>query len=565
MSIRSALKKLNPFRALRRAALGLANWRRSFAKLDYIVITLPQAMPALPEYRNWLQKRIRGAPPMSLWELDRLFEQIAGDARPQGVVLHLRGFLMGLADLQTLRGSIVRLKDKGKRVICFAQMYDTASYYIASAGDEIIMQPGGEVMTMGLRQEAVFLRDALDSIGVSLDVVAISPFKGAFDQFSRSDISPEGREQLNWLLDSRYQIVVDGIAAGRRMTPDAVRAMFDGAPYLDSAAQEAGYVDAILTEEGLARRLNVKYLVPLDRARRSLRKQWRETSGRYVALLRVAGLMFPGESGAPPGNIPIPIPFIGGERAGDLTVVRQVRNLMRNKQAAAVVLYVDSGGGASMAAEAMTSALAELAQDRPLVVYMNNVAASGGYYIATPAQWIVAQPGTITGSIGVVSGKPVTSGLWGKLHVNRMEFVRGLNAALYSDIAPFTDQQRARMFESVTHVYQQFVGHVARSRKLSPEAVDAVSGGRVWMGVQAKEHGLVDELGDIRAALDKARQLANLPEHAPPVMVQGKGKPLAPQLAEEANPAAMLIYLRDNLRALANGSMQMLMPLWWEE
>jgi protease-4 len=326
-----------------------------------------------------------------------------------------------------------------------------------------------------------------------------------------------------------------------------------------------GYVDAVLTEEGLARRLNVKHLVPLDRARRSLRKRWRETNGQYVALLRVAGLMIPGESGAPPGNIPIPIPFIGGERAGDLTVVRQVRNLMRNKQAAAVVLYVDSGGGASMAAEAMTSALAELAQDRPLVVYMNNMAASGGYYIATPAQWIVAQPGTITGSIGVVSGKPVTIGLLDKLHVNRIEFVRGLNAALYSDIAPFTDPQRARMFESVSHIYQQFVAHVARSRKMSAEAVDAVSGGRVWTGAQANENGLVDELGDIRAAVDKARQLANLPANAPVVMVQGKGKPLAPQLAEEANPAAALIYLRDNLRALANGSTQMLMPRWWEE
>lgn len=562
MVIRNTLKALNPFRLLRRAAFALANWRRSFAKLDTIVIVLPQVLPALPEQRNWWQRRIRGAPPLSLWELDRLFEQIAGDARPQGVVLHIRGFQMGLADLQTLRGSIVRLRQAGKRVSCFAQMYDTASYFIASAGDEIILQPGGEVMTLGLRQETVFLRDALDSIGVSLDVVAISPFKGALDQFSRGDISPEGREQLNWLLESRYQMIVDCIAEGRGMTSDAVRALIDGAPYLDSAALEAGYVDSVLTEEGLARRLTVKHLMTLDQARRSLRRQWRKSSDQYVALLRVAGLMMPGESAAPPVNIPIP--FIGGERAGDLTVVRQVRNLMRNKQAAAVILYIDSGGGASMAAEAMSSALAELAQDRPLLVYMNNVAASGGYYIATPAQWIVAQPGTITGSIGVVSAKPVTNGMWEKLHINRIEFVRGMNAALYSDIAPFTEQQRARVFESVSHIYQQFVAHVAGSRKMSPEAVDAVSGGRVWTGVQAKEHGLVDELGDLRAALVKARQLANLPDYAPLIMVQGRGKPLTAQLAEQVNPAAMLAYLRDNLRALANGSTQMLMPLWWE-
>jgi protease-4 len=562
--VRRVLKTLNPLRALRRAVFWLVNWRRGLAKLDYVVIVLPQVMPALPEHRSWLQRRIRGAPALSLWELDRLFEQVADDPRPRGVVLHLRGFQMGLADLQTLRNSIIRLRRRGKRAICYAQFYDTASYYVASAGDEVILQPGGELITLGLRQDAVFLRDALDSIGVTLDVVAISPYKGAFDQLSRSDISPEGRQQLEWLLDSRYEMIVNGIAEGRSVTPEAARAMIDGAPHLDSAALEAGYVDGVLTEEGLARRLDVEHLVPLDQARRLLLKQWRPDRPQYVALLRVAGLMIPGESGGPPGNIPIPIPFVGGERAGDLTVVRQVRNLMKNKQAAAVILFIDSGGGASMAAEAMTAALAELAKDRPLIAYMNNVAASGGYYVATPARWMVAQPGTITGSIGVVTAKPVTNGLWGKLHVHRVEFARGMNATLYSDIAPFTEQQRARVYQSVRHIYEQFVAHVARSRQMTPEAVDAVSGGRVWTGAQAKAHGLVDELGDLRAALDKARQLANLPDDAPLVIVQGKGKPLTAQLADEANPAAALDYWRENLRWLCSGATQMLIPLWWE-
>jgi protease-4 len=560
---RRFLHRLNPFRALRRAAFGLANWRRGFAKLDYIVMVLPLAMPALPEARSWLQRRIRGAPPMSLWELDKLFEQVADDPRPKGVVLHIRSFQMGLADLQTLRGSILRLRNRGRRVICYAQFYDTASYYVASAGDEIILQPGGELMTLGLRQDAVFLRDALDTIGVSLDVVAISPYKGALDQFSRSDISPEGRQQLEWLLDSRYEMIANGIAEGRQITPEAALSMIDGAPYLDSDAMDRGFVDGVMTEEGLARRLAVKHLIPLEQARKTLLKQWRRDSDQYVALLRVAGLMIPGESGAPPGSIPIPIPFIGGERAGDLTVVRQVRSLMKNKQAAAVILYIDSGGGASMTAEAMASALAELAQDRPLVVYMNNVAASGGYYVATPAQWIMAQPGTITGSIGVVTAKPVTNGLWDRLQVHRVEFARGLNAALYSDVAPFSEEQRARVFQSIEHIYQQFVGHVARSRHMAPEAVDAVSGGRVWTGTQAKEHGLVDELGDLRAAFDKARQLANLPDHAPLAIIHGKGKSLPAQLADEANPAALLGYLYENLSALSGGATQMLMPLWW--
>jgi protease-4 len=558
------LQTINPIRALRRAALALANWRRRFAKLDYIILVLPSSMPALPEPRNWLQKRIRGAPPLSLWELDKLFEQIGDDPRPKGVILHLRGFQMSLADLQTLRGSILRLRQRGKRIICFAQFYDLATYFVASVGDEIVLQPGGEVITLGLRQDVVFLKDALDMLGVTLDVVAISPYKGALDQFSRSDISPEGRQQLEWLLDSRYEQILSGIAEGRKFPLDAARGLIDGAPYLDEAALEAGYVDAVLTEEGLARRLNTEHLVPWQQARKMLFSKAEKPSGQYVALLRIAGLMVPGESGSPPGNIPIPLPFIGGERAGDLTVVRQVRGLMQNKRAAAVILFIDSGGGASMAAEAMTSALAELAKDRPLLVYMNGVAASGGYYVATPARWIVAQPGTITGSIGVVTAKPVTNGFWGKLHVNRVEFSRGVNATLYSDIAPFTESQRARVYQSIEHIYRQFVDHVARGRKLTPEAVDAVSQGRVWTGVQAREHGLVDELGDVRAALDKARQLANLPDHAPLVIMQGKGKPLAAQLAEQVEPAASLRYLYANLQAICSGASQMLLPLWWE-
>jgi protease-4 len=271
--------------------------------------------------------------------------------------------------------------------------------------------------------------------------------------------------------------------------------------------------------------------------------------------------MMQGESGSPP--VAVPVPFIGGERAGDLTVVRQVRNLMRNKSAAAIILYVDSGGGDAAAAEAMTAALSELAKDRPLVVYMNSVAASGGYHIATPARWIVAQPGTITGSIGVLGAKLVTGEAYQKFSVNRLTFTRGANADLYDEGHPYTDEQRARALRSIQHVYRQFVNHVARSRNMTFEAVDAVAAGRVWTGVQAQAHGLVDELGDLRAALAKARSLADLPDDAPLVMLTGKMKPLPAQLAESSNPTAIISYLRASLHSVASGLPQMLLPFEW--
>ena len=551
-------------RAIRYGLHLLTNrWRGRHRHLDYIAFSLPAQLPALPERRGWLRRRILGDAPFSLLDLDRAFRQIGADPRPQGVILYLSGFDMTLADLQTLRDSIIRLRRAGKRVICFAQGYDTSTYYVASAADEIMLQPGGELLTLGLLARPAFLRDALDAVGVQLDSVAITPFKGALDSLTRQTISPEGQQQLEWLLDSRYTLLLTGIAEGRRMTGDEARALIDGAPHLDDAALAAGYVDHVLTEEGLARHLGAARIVPWEEASRRLRRIWRgDSRGRYVAVLPAVGLMIPGESSTPPGDRPIQL--LGDARLGDRTLVRAVRALMRDQRAAAVVLWIDSGGGSATAAEAMTSALAELGRDRPLIACMNGVAASGGYYIATAARHIVAQPGTITGSIGVIGAKPVTGGLFDRLHINRLSFARGANADFLSDEAPFTDAQRARFRALIEHTYAQFIGRVAQARGLSVEAVDTVGGGRVWTGAQALDHGLVDELGDLHAALAQARALANLPDDAPTILWAGggKAKPIAPQLAPD--PAALLGYLRDNLRHVAGGRAQMLLPFKWE-
>lgn len=537
----------------------LINWQRSrFRNLDYVLFSLPQTITALPEPRDWLRRRLLGNPPLSLLDLDRAFERIADDPRPKGVILHLRGLSLSLADLQTLRGSILRLRKKGKRVVCFAQGYDNAAYYIASAADTIILQPGGLLNTLGLRTQLSFFRTTLDTLGVQLEAVAISPYKGAYDTFTLDTISAEGRAQLEWLLDSRYDVLLEGIAEGRGWTVDQTRAMIDTAPHLDDEALTAKYVDALLHEEQLPEYLGVKHIVLWTDAERKLRKKWRKRYDQYVALLPLTGMIIPGESGGTPVPLPIPLPFLGNDRLGDLTVVRQVRNLIQNKRAAAVVLWIDSPGGSADASEAMSAALDELAKDRPVVAYMNGVAASGGYHISTPARWIVAQPGTLTGSIGVLFGKVVSRGLFEHLKVNRLEFTRGANATIFSDNMPFTEPQREQVRRIVERVYRQFLSRVARSRSMTPEAVDAVAGGRVWTGQQALHHGLVDELGDWRAAVAKARELAGLPEGVPVAILHGGGKPIAPQ----ANPAAALQYLRENLTLLTNRT-ALLLPLEW--
>lgn len=547
---------LNPLAGLRRGLRNLRNRLRQRTPIDYIRIDLPAGVSALPVQRSWIAQRLQGPAPLSLWELHALFDQIAADPRPRGVVLHLDGTALSLADLQTLRGLIARLRARGKRVVIHAQMLDTAGYFIASAADTVLLQPGGELIATGLRTSAVFLKNALDRLGVTLDVVAISPFKGVFDAFSRSDLSPEGEAQLNWLLDSRYQQIVSGIATGRSMTEDAVRRLIDGAPYTDQAALEAGYIDGLVYEDDLPGYLQVEHILDWHDARRRLRLPARPAApdGRYVAVLPISGLMLPGDSGSPPIDLPFDIPFIGGERAGDRTIVRQTRALLKDKRAAAVIVFVDSGGGAVIAAEAMARALDALAAQRPVVIAMNGAAASGGYLVATAGRRIFAQPGTITGSIGVVVAKPVLGDLKTRLGVNSIERLRGANAAIFSEDAPFNPAQRAQIRASVEHHYRQFVARVARSRNMTPESVDAVGGGRVWTGEQALEHGLIDALGDLWDAAAEARRLAGLPEDAPLHIVRDRGRWLPPVPVKASDPAAQLAaeltYILENARWL---------------
>lgn len=562
--ISGILRTLNPFRGLRYAWHSLRNgWRRRHHDLDGIVFTLPADLPALPESRSWLLRRVLGAPPLSLAELDEQFEQLAGDPRTRVVVLHLRGLNLALADLQTLRASVLRLRQQNRRVVCYAQDYDNATYYLAAACDEIVLQPGGALMALGLVSNPVFFRQTLDALGVQLDVVAITPFKGALDSFSRETISPEGRQQLEWLLDARYNLLLEGIASGRGIAHEAAAALIDGAPYTPAAALAAGYVDAVLNEEALPAHLGLAGLLPWEQAGPRLFRRWRASGADgYVAVLPLTGMIVPGESAEAPGGLPLPLPLLDEGRMGDLTVVRQARALLDDAQAKAVVLWIDSGGGSAAASEAMAAALDELARDRPLVAYFNTVAASGGYYIATPARWIVAQPGTITGSIGVVLAKAVTRGAFERFGVNRLEFTRGANAALMGDGAPFTEAQRALMRASVEDTYRLFVERVAASRRLTPEAVDAVGGGRVWSGQQALERGLVDELGDLKAAVAKARALAGLPETAPVYLLDDKpDQPFGPQARQAADPAAGLRHAAATFRALAGGAALFLLPL----
>lgn len=544
-------------------AINLINQQRQrtiYQPMDYVLFQLPTQLPTLPQPMSALLRRVLGRNTISLLELDDAFNKIANDPRPKGVILQMGQLALSLADLQGLRASIARLRKRGKRVICYAQAYDLASYFVASAADEIWLQPSGIVLISGLAQQQVFLKDALNAVGLEADVIAISPYKSAADRITRTQPSEESDSQTNWLLDSTFAILTEAIAEGRNMPLESVHTLIDGAIYTDTQAIENQLIDYVCNEEGFQARLNTPHLT-----------LWAEAEGRFllqhtpqesvVAVLPIEGMIINGASNNPP--VDIPLPFLGGQQAGDETIVQQVRHLMTQDNVKAVVVYVDSPGGSASASEAMASALDELAKTRPVVICMGGVAASGGYYVATSGQWIIAQPATITGSIGVFTLKLVTSGIWQKLRMNPFYYFRGANADFLLPIAPFTESQREMGRTLIMRIYEQFVGRVAVARKMKPETVDALGGGRVWTGLQAYEHGLVDQLGGLTDALDKARELAHLRQDAPVAFVRGRTKPLPAQLADKLDPAATLRHIQARISHFQSGQVFMLMPTNW--
>ena len=220
-------------RMIQQLSTNLLNMQRARVKaIDYVMIKVPSSFAPVPKERNLVQRQILGAPPMSLMEFVGALERIAEDPRPLGVILYFRGLSASTADLQTMRDAILRLRDKGKRALSYAPSYRTREYYVASACDEIFLPPGGMLETSGIFSQQVFLKEGMGTVGLQWDSVAISPYKGAADALTRTEPSPEGREQTDWLLDSIYETIVDGIAATRKMKPDEVKYMIDGALHM---------------------------------------------------------------------------------------------------------------------------------------------------------------------------------------------------------------------------------------------------------------------------------------------------------------------------------------------
>src|SRR5690606_8376504 len=431
-----------------------------------------------------------------------------------------------------------RLREAGKRVVVWATDYDTHAYWLACAADEILLQPGGTVGPLGVRQEYLFLAEALEAAGLRGDFVQISPYKTASDKFTRTDFSEEARAMAEWLADSQFQELLGAIQEGRGLDEAGARALVDASPLTDEEAARRGAVDGLVNAEALpahvGREGRPASLASWEEAARSLLRPPLPRPDRYVARMRIEGVIVDGWSRRPP--LRLPLPLVGGPQTGDLSIVQQARRVAKDRRAVALIVHVDSGGGSATASEAIASALAQVAARQPEGAVMGGGGGSGGSYVTTPAHWVVARPSTITGSIGVLMGKCVDTGFTRKLRANRRVVSRGEHISLYHPDGPFDERERAWVWAQVERIYQLFCQRVAAARKLTVEAVDRVGGGRVWTGRQALEHRLVDQLGGTREAVAKALELAGV---RGPVAIRdlAEERRLA---APEAGPAALV-------------------------
>src|SRR5438132_1446654 len=519
------------------------------------MFVLEEDLPALPDPPRPLWQRFTGPPRLSVKELGVRFDRVARDRRIKGVVLHLRPAGMPMSTLQDVRELIATLRKSGKRVVAWAPSYSTGTYYVACACDEILMMPTGMIGALGFATTGMFLADGLARFGLGADFIQVSPYKSAADPLTRSKMSDELREQLTWLLESQYEELVGAIAEARLLDPAGAKELIDGSPYGDGDVVEKHAVDRVLAEEELPAHLgrdagNPVRIGTWERAESKMRTPAPTLGrGKYVALVRVEGIIIDGHSGRLPARLPIDIPLVGEDRAGDLSVVQLVRQVAADKRAAAAVLYVNSRGGSSTASEAMRRALQVVASRKPLVVVMGPVAASGGYDVATPGAWIVARPGTLTGSIGVLGGKIVTGGLWTKLLFNRETIAFGDHATMQSDERPYSEEEREIQRKQIDQIYRGFLDVVAKARKMTPDQVHPIAQGKVWTGRQALERGLVDEMGGLESGTRKARTLAGLPDRAPMREVRGPRR-MIPPLADVAAPAGWFGYLLEGFTLL---------------
>ncbi|HEX7333827.1 MAG TPA: signal peptide peptidase SppA [Pyrinomonadaceae bacterium] len=478
---------------------------------DNSVLVLRVSGP-LPDYSpDDPFKKIFGGPDQSLTGLVMQFKKAKVDKRIKAILLDINMSGVGWGKAEEIRDAITDFRTSGKPVYAYIEFGLNKEYYIATACDKIIVPPPGELFINGLAADVMFFRGSLDKLGIYPDIFQIGKYKSAGDTFTQKQMTDAHREVVNALLDDLFNRYVNTIAQARKKTPDEVRALIDNAPYGAAKAKEVGLIDEALYKDDVEKQFKQMLGYKETDSFVAVRNEYRDVrpeslglnKGERIAVIYASGDIGSGSSENSPS---------GDQSIGSDTVAKALNDAAADKTIKAIVLRVDSPGGSGLASDIIWHAVEAANQKKPVVVSMSDVAASGGYYISASASKIIAQPSTITGSIGVVAGKPVVRGFYDWLGISNEYVLRGKTAGMFRETEKFSDEERAKFEEWIkTTYYQDFVPKVAKGRQKDPQYIDSIAQGRVWTGQQAKDRGLVDDFGGLDKAVAVAKQLAKIP------------------------------------------------------
>jgi protease-4 len=462
----------------------------------------------------------------TLSEIVARLDKAADDEKLTGIVLRINDPTLGWAKVNELTHAIQHLRHKGKKVVAYLDSATTHDYLVAASCDQIVMPAAGELAILGLRAEVMFFKNLFDWLHLKADMLRVGEYKSAAEPFSRTEMSKEFRHEMEEILDDYQRQIVDGISKHRKMDRAKVLALLDGGPYTASKACELGLIDKIAYEdeiEAILKAAEPKHDVEITKSY-GKKKVDNDFSG-FAGMMKMMSLIMGGDqpkhvsskpkiavvhavgaimSGKSSGG------FFGGESLGSETFIKAVRQAADEKSVKAIVLRVDSPGGSALASDLMWRALQKA--NKPVIVSMGDVAASGGYYISMGAQRIFAEPGTLTGSIGVVGGKVAIGGLLEKVGITTSVISRGKNSGTMSMLTEFTPSEREAMQRSLNEIYSQFTHKAAEGRKMDYDKLEKLARGRVYTGAMAVKLGLVDQLGTLDDAVNYAVQVAGLPK-----------------------------------------------------
>lgn len=497
------------------------------------VITLDLDQPYSETRSDDLLAELSEMPTMSFYDLVKALNVAALDKRVKAVVAHINNTELGLAQIQNLRQVIANFRSTGKKAYLYSTGMGsfgggTDEYYLASAFDEIWMQPNTEVGITGLNIAVPFLEETLDKLGIKAEFYARHEYKNAMASLMNKTFTPQYREEMEQMGQSIFGQMVADISDSRGIDAAHLKELINQAPLNAETALKEKLIDRVAYKPDLlALVLDQNKAEMVDMA--DYEANITENNSKYpaLALLVVDGVIESGES--------FSNPLKGEMTVGAETVIRQLDEIAKNKNVKALIVRINSPGGSYTASNEIWNAINRLKEDKkiPVIVSMGDYAASGGYFIALAGDKIIAEPSTITGSIGVLGGKMVLSGLWKKLNVNWEEIKFGQNAGILSANHPFSPSELKVFNKSLDNVYKDFTAKTAEARKIEPQKLDKLARGRVWTGAEAVKNGLIDQLGGLDDAIAKAKEMGGIkPNKRFNIIYYPKAKTLSEKLSE---------------------------------